>query len=224
MFDFEERIDRSGTSSIKWDGVGAGHLSMGLADMDLRTAPVVLDALRRQVEHGVFGYTAVGPDVLDTAISWVRDRRGVELRPEWLLACPGVMPSIAYLLCAELAPGDGVIVQTPAFAPIPNVVEANGFRVVESPLRMGPAGFEMDLHDLTRHAGRDDVRAFVLCSPHNPVGRVWSREELTRLGEICETHDLLIVSDEIHYLNPTTFRSRSPSRVPRVIRLNRRQP
>lgn len=198
MFDFDAPPDRRGTNSIKWADAGGDRLAMGLADMDFRAAPVIIDALRARVAHGVFGYTEPGPGFYEAVTAWMAARRGWPVDAAWITPGPGIMPSMAHVLRGVLEPGAGVIVQTPAFAPIPEIVEQNGFQVVENPLRLTGTRYEMDVDGLLSAARRSEVRALVLCSPHNPIGRVWTREELATIAEICSAHDLLVVSDEIH--------------------------
>ena len=223
MFDFDVLVDRTGTNSLKWDSAGDGQLPMGLADMDLRTAPVVLEALAGHVEHGVFGYTGVGRQLTDAVTGWVKHRRGLVVQPDWIVFCPGVMPSIAFLLRSWLDPGDGVVVQTPAFGPIPDVIEANDLSVVESPLLMVDGQYEMDLDDFRAKAERDDVRAFVLCSPHNPSGKIWTRAVLEEVAAIAAANGVLVISDEIHgevtypWAEFVSFASVASSTVPHAI-------
>ena len=197
-FDFDAAVDRLGTDSIKWSGLEAGALAMHLADMDLRTAPVVIDALRDRVEHGAFGYGQATAAFTEAIEGWLKQRRGWPIEPEWMVTTSGVMPAIAHLLRAWLEPGDSVVVQTPRFEPIPEVVTANGFRIVEHALQLVDGRYEMDIASFEELARRDDVRAFVLCSPHNPSGRVWSSTELEALAAVCDAHDLLVISDEVH--------------------------
>ncbi len=183
---------------MKWEAASADQLPMGIADMDLRTAPAIVDALRRRVDHGVFGYTDTPPALLRAICEWTAARRRWMLDPEWVTTCSGVMPSIAHLLRGALQPGDGVIVQMPAFGPIVDAVRNNHLHVVENRLQLIDGRYEVDLGALRIAASQPDTRAFVLCSPHNPSGRVWSSDELTQIADIAREHDLLVISDEIH--------------------------
>lgn len=195
-FDFDTAPDRSGTGSIKW---AHGELiALGLADMDFPTAPSVRKALEDRIAHGVFGYTRVGQGLLDAVASWLAARRQWPVEPDWITVCPGIVPSIAHLLRGLVEPGSGVIVQTPGFAPIRTVIEQNGFRPVDNPLVLVDGRYRMDLAGFRAAAVREDVTAFVLCSPHNPMGRVWSKAELAEVARICESSNLLVISDEIH--------------------------
>ena len=197
MFDFNTTIDRRFTDSIKW-AEADGKLAMGLADMDFRAAPAIIEALQTRIDHGVFGYTEVGSGVLDAVAAWSETRRGWTVDHEWLTMCPGIIPSLAHLLRGTLEPGSAAIVQTPAFSPIVEVIEQNGFRVVENPLLLVDGRYEMDFEGLRSAAERPDAHTFVLCSPHNPIGRVWTLEELETTAEICAANDLTVISDEIH--------------------------
>ncbi len=195
-FDFDELIDRRGTESIKW--AGGDRIALGLADMDFRTAPAVLEALRDRVDHGIFGYTEVADSALAAIISWLSRRQDWAVDPDWITVTPGVLPSMAHLLRATVPPNAAVIVQTPGFMPIRTVIEANGYRCLDNPLIEVDGRYRMDLAGFSEIAARPDVDAFVLCSPHNPVGRIWSRGELEEVALICEAENLLVISDEIH--------------------------
>lgn len=200
MFDFDVNLDRTDTASMKWWGVDAGsdRLAMGLADMDFATAPVVIDALRGRVEHGAFGYTDVTDAALDAVVRWFRERQSLEVVANSVVVSSGVIPSLALLLRGALDRGDGVVVQTPAFSPIPDVVVANGLRVFENPLKLEGDRYVMDLVRLERLLADPSIAALVLCSPHNPVGRVWSSAELEDVARLCLANDVLVISDEIH--------------------------
>ena len=171
---------------------------MGLADMDFATAPVVIDALRGRVEHGAFGYTDVTDAALDAVVRWFRERQSLEVVANSVVVSSGVIPSLALLLRGALDRGDGVVVQTPAFSPIPDVVVANGLRVFENPLKLEGDRYVMDLVRLERLLADPSIAALVLCSPHNPVGRVWSSAELEDVARLCLANDVLVISDEIH--------------------------
>jgi cystathionine beta-lyase len=214
-FDFDSPIERRGTSSIKWsrgerDGAWleyptdgrspseAEMLPMWLADMDFATAPAIVGALRDRVEHGVYGYTHCGAGFYSAVAGWSRRRHGWEPQPEWVFTNTGVMPAINLLIQTFTAPGDQVIVQPPVFHPIPEAAEINGRVPAPNPLRLVDGRYEMDLDGLSALAADSRTRMMILCSPHNPVGRVWTSEELAAVAEICSRHDVVLVSDEIH--------------------------
>jgi cysteine-S-conjugate beta-lyase len=201
-FDFDTEIDRRGTSSLKWDyeeqlAHATGLLPLWVADMDFRAPEVIVEAMRRRVEHGVFGYTLEPESWYGAAAAWQARRHGWQVKREWMIASPGVIPSLAAAILALTEPGDGVVVQPPVYHPFAVRARATGRRVVENPLRLEGSRWEMDLEDLERKID-ERTRLLVLCSPHNPVGRVWSRETLARLCSICARRGVVIVSDEIH--------------------------
>ncbi len=202
-FDFDELVDRKGTASEKWDfledvyGAG-GILPLWVADMDFRSPQPIVDALVARAKHGVYGYTGLPQSYYDSVIGWYRRRYGWELKKEWFIFTPGVIPAIRSAIKAFTTPGDKVIVQTPVYFPFFESIESNGRTVLENPLKFTDDGYEMDFDDLEKKASDARARMLILCNPHNPVGRVWTREELTELGRICIENELLVVSDEIH--------------------------
>lgn len=203
-FDFETVIERRGTSCVKWDQTGERFgvkdlFPMWVADMDFKAPEAVIQALRERVEHGIYGYTFHPESCWEAVTSWIETRHGWNIpSADWYAPTPGVVPALAVTLLAFTQPGDRVIMQTPVYHPFWWVIESNGRRVSANSLRFDGERFTLDLEDLERRAS--DPRATVLffCSPHNPSGRVWTREELTAVAEICLRHNLLIVSDEIH--------------------------
>ena len=201
-YDFDARIDRRGTACEKWDDMGHlfgddDLLALWVADMDFKSAPEIIDALKKKVEFGVFGYPTDQMHGYQTAVAdWECRRHGWNVIPGQIGFMPGVITGIAVALNEFTEPGDGVVVQTPAYPPFFREIRRNGRIVVENPLREAENGYEMDLDHL---AGvLDGVRAIVLCSPHNPVSRVWRREELTALGSLCLERRIVVISDEIH--------------------------
>lgn len=201
--DFDEPVDRSGTASLKWDysreltGVD-GLLPLWVADMDFRAPQEVVQALTARAQHGVFGYTREPESYFQAVIDWMRQRHGWKIRREWLVSAPGVVPSINLAILAFSDPGDRVIIQPPVYYPFKESIRRNGRRVLENPLRLGKHGYTMDFRQLEAQID-DRTRLLLLCSPHNPVGRVWRRPELERLVDICARRDLTILSDEIHH-------------------------
>ena len=205
MFDFDTPVDRRGTNSVKWDmmealyGVPPGDgLAMWVADMDFPAPPAVNEALRRAADHGVHGYFGDDSAYKASITGWMSGRHGWEVDPEWILTTHGLVQATALAVQTFTAPGEGVILFTPVYHAFHRVIRANERRIVESPLVEADGRYRMDLKALAgRLTGRE--RMVVLCSPHNPGGRVWSREELRRLAAFCEAHDLVLVSDEIHH-------------------------
>ncbi|MCP3856748.1 MAG: putative C-S lyase [Actinomycetia bacterium] len=183
---------------MKWDVASGNQIPMGIADMDFRAAPVIIEALRQRLDHGVFGYTDKTPALPEAVCEWTSARRGWDLDSTWVTTCSGVMPSIAHVLRSALQPGDGVIVHTPAFRPIVEAVLSNGLQVVENALQLVDGRYEIDFDALRVAASGSDTKAFILCSPHNPSGRVWSKSELEEIAQIARECDLIVISDEIH--------------------------
>lgn len=202
-FDFHTQIDRLQSASEKWDGrekiFGAPDaLPLWVADMDFAAPQEVLDALHKRVEHGVFGYTFRTPEYFDAVVNWMRDRHNWEIEREWITFTPGVVPALAFAVEAFTKPGDKIAIQTPVYPPFYNVVRENGRQLIMNPLSASEDGrYEMDFEDLERKLA-DDVKMLILCSPHNPVGRIWSRSDLEKLAELCAKHEVLVVADEIH--------------------------
>lgn len=201
-YDFDELIERRGTDSVKWNGTPPGGaeeplLPMWVADMDFRSPQVVLDAIAERVRHGLFGYLVQPASYLAATRDWLASRHGWEVDADWLLPTPGVVPSIQVAIEAFSRPGEKVLIQPPVYHPFRLVASANGRSVLENPLRRVGERYELDLEQLEQIIDAD-TRLLVLCSPHNPVGRVWRREELSALVELCAQRGVIIVSDEIH--------------------------
>ena len=201
-YDFDTVIDRSNTSCEKWDGVGKRFgvpdlHAMWVADMDFKAPPEVIEILRQRVDHGIFGYTGRFDPYYGSIIDWMKRRHGWEVKKEWLCHSPGVVPALSMALLAFSQPGDKVIIQPPVYYPFFDVIGGRGRTILENPLIFENGRFSMDLDDLERKID-PSVKVIFLCSPHNPVGRVWTRDELERLGRICVENDILIISDEIH--------------------------
>lgn len=217
-YNFDEMIDRRGSGSYKWDGIDRKDiLPMWVADMDFRAADPIMDALRKRVEHGVFGYTRVPDAYYQAVIDWFRRRHGLEMKKEWITYVPGVVPAISAIIKAFTCPGDKVLIQTPVYNCFFSSIRNNGCGSAENTLILenaaedntghGPAEagapahtgrYVIDFDDLEREAADPAVKLMLLCNPHNPAGRVWTREELTRIGEICLRNNVMVVADEIH--------------------------
>lgn len=204
-YDFDTVVDRRHTGSYKWDSHEgrSDMIEMWVADMDFRTSPAVISALQRRVAHGVFGYTYVGDDYYDALCSWFSRKHGYDIYRPMVIYTSGVVPAVSAIIKALTVPGDGVILHTPAYNCFYSSICNNGCRVVGSPLlrRDLPDGrmrYEIDFDGLERLAADPDNKLLLLCNPHNPTGRVWTREELCRVAEICRRHDVRVISDEIH--------------------------
>ena len=198
-YDFDKQIPRRGTGSYKWDSAGSENvLPMWVADMDFRTAPAIADALLRRVEHGIFGYTRVPDSYYEAVTGWFARRHGWTIDREWMIYTSGVVPAISAAIKALTVPGDKVLVQTPVYNCFFSSIRNNGCETVSSPLVFAGNTYTIDYEDLERKAADPKVKVMLLCNPHNPAGRVWKREELVYLGEICIRYGVTIVSDEIH--------------------------
>jgi cystathionine beta-lyase len=165
--------------------------------MDFTAPPAVVEAVTRRAAHGAYGYASVPESMWESAVDWLRERHGWAVERRWLSRAPGVVPALNLCVRAFTGPGDGIVVQTPVYYPFFHAAERNGRRLVRNPLRADGGRYRMDLDDLERRID-DRTRLLILCSPHNPVGRVWTREEIEQLGEICARRNLLVISDEIH--------------------------
>lgn len=198
-YDFDEPVPRRGTNSYKWDTVkDEDVLPMWVADMDFRTAPAIVGALQKRVEHGIFGYTKVPPAYYEAVVNWFRRRHAWLIEKEWIVYTTGVVPAILAIVKALTVPGDRVLVQTPVYNCFFSSIRNNGCEVVANPLIYANGTYRIDYDDLERKAADPKVRLLLLCNPHNPVGRVWTRQELRRIGEICIRNRVLVVADEIH--------------------------
>lgn len=198
-YDFDEIIPRRHTNSYKWDGATDSNvLPLWVADMDFRTAPAITEALKQRVEHGIFGYTRVPDEYYEAVTTWFKRRHGWDIRREWMIYTSGVVPAISAIIKALTGPGDKVLVQTPVYNCFFSSIRNNGCEVASSPLVYEDRTYRMDLEDLERKASDEKTKVMLLCNPHNPAGRVWTREELTAVGEICIRHGVTVVSDEIH--------------------------
>ena len=201
-FDFDQIIDRSGTNSVKYNLAGFGRtadvLPLWVADMDFPAPPCVQHALHQRIDHGIYGYSNTDDAYRTTLQSWFSRRFGWEIEPNWLVKTPGVVVAVHLALHALTRPGDAVLIQEPVYYPFRNAIERMGRSVVVSELVYENGAYSIDFADFEEKIATQNVRLFILCSPHNPVGRVWRKDELLRMGEICRRHGVLVVSDEIH--------------------------
>lgn len=197
MYDFDEIIYRRNTNSAKWDEVKDDLLPMWVADMDFKSPPEVIMALQERVKHGVFGYSGSCNGWYEALAKWMNKRFGWEIKKEWLTTSPGVVPALDMLVRALTQPGDRVVIQTPVYHPFFTVVRNNGRELIENPLHFDGRKYHMDLDDLRQQLD-ERTKLLILCSPHNPAGRVWSREELMALGQLCLEHGIIVIADEIH--------------------------
>lgn len=199
-YDFDKIVPRRGTGSYKWDSVPTDKevLPLWVADMDFRTAPAIIEALTKRVAHGIFGYTYVPDEYYTAVIEWFERRHNWSIRKEWMIYTSGVVPAISAVIKALTVPGDGVVVQTPVYNCFFSSIRNNGCRIVTNPLKYENRRYLIDFDDLERKAADPSVKLLLLCNPHNPAGRVWTREELCCIGEICRWNGVMVVADEIH--------------------------
>ena len=198
-YNFDEIVPRRGTNSYKWDSAGdADILPMWVADMDFRTAPPVVEALRKRVEHGIFGYVRV-PDAYYAAVTnWFARRHDWQIEKEWIIYTTGVVPALSAVIKALTVPGDKVMVQTPVYNCFFSSIRNNGCGMIANPLIYRNGTYQIDFADLEQKAADPNVKVLLLCNPHNPAGRVWTKQELTRIGDICIRNNVWVVADEIH--------------------------
>ncbi len=198
----DAEIERRGTNCEKWDRVEEHFgrkdlLPMWVADMDFPTVPAVVQALKERAEHPIYGYTENAQAEKEAEVAWLRRRYGLEVNADWILYSPGVVDSIFFCVRALTNPGDKILIQPPVYGPFYRAVQLFDRHLVENPLRETGNGWEMDFESLEREM-RSGVKMMILCNPHNPVGRVWRREELQRVVDAANRHGCVIVSDEIH--------------------------
>ncbi|MBP2665975.1 MAG: patB [Firmicutes bacterium] len=203
QFDFTKVIERRGTGSRKWDARGAvfgnpDALPLWIADMDFASPPAVARRLVERASHPIYGYNTQEESLYQVFIDWVKLRHNWEIEKEWILLTPGVVPAIVLTLLALSEPGDGVIIQTPVYPPFFDSIRDNERRIVENPLLLKNGRYEIDFADLEQKLADPANKLLLLCSPHNPVGRVWTREELTQVYELCRKYNVDVLADEIH--------------------------
>jgi len=203
-YNFDELIERRGTGCVKWDeSPAADVIPLWVVDMDFKAAPAILEAVRKRAEHGVYGYTVVGEDYYLAIINWFQRRHNWRIRREQILYTTGVVPAMSVAIKALTMPGEKVLILSPDYNCFFSSVRNNGCEVLESPLKRidetsSLPHFEVDWHDFEMKCADEKTTVFLLCNPHNPCGRVWTAEELSRMNDICLRHGVKVVSDEIH--------------------------
>lgn len=214
-YNFDVVVDRRNSNSVKWEFMQSGEdlltfehtqrffgedriLPMWVADMDFKCPKPVVDALIARVQHGIYGYSAPTEEFYQSVVQWMRRRHGWEISPEWICITPGVVPALNMLVRAFASSGDKVLIQPPVYYPFYGAIENNGAEVALNPLIYKDGRYRMDFGDLEVLCSDPKVKLAILCNPHNPVGRVWTRDELVKFGELCIDNHVLVVSDEIH--------------------------
>jgi cystathionine beta-lyase len=195
---FDEVIDRSETQSTKWDYYDEDLLPLWVADMDFRAPQPIINAIIDRAKHGIFGYSYFHSAYFDAVLDWFKRRYDWEIKKEWLTFTPGVIPAINMAIQSFSNPRDKIIVQNPVYYPFFGAIQNNGRQILFNPLKKIDRRYQMDLDDLKRKIKDARAKILILCSPHNPVGRVWTKDELINIGEICIENEILIISDEIH--------------------------
>lgn len=203
QYDFDTPIDRTHTWSIKHDfkkenGKADDILPLWVADMDFRSPDSVVEALKKAVDHGIFGYSRADESYFDAVAAWYQKRHHLTLQPEWMTCTLGIVFALSIAVRAFTQEGDAVLIQPPVYHPFSRAILRNKRTLVENPLVLKDGHYEMDLEDLEQKVLDEHVKLMILCNPHNPVGRVWTREELTALADICLRHHVYVISDEIH--------------------------
>ncbi|WP_458862689.1 MalY/PatB family protein [Acidaminobacterium chupaoyuni] len=202
MYEFEKMPERRGTSCVKWDMAdeayhGKDLLPMWIADMDLEVAPAIVDALAKRVQHKVFGYDFLGDDYYEAVISWMKRRHHYEIDKDSIVFTAGIVCALHMAVLAATQPGDEVLISTPVYGPFFGAIKDEGRTIVDAPLKEENGYYSMDFEAMEK-AVTPKTKAFLLCSPHNPVGRVWKREELEQIDAFCRKHGITVISDEIH--------------------------
>lgn len=196
-YNFDEEVNRRSSDSLKWD-VDNNELPMWVADMDFKTAPQIRQAIADRLEHGVFGYADIMQDWYDAYINWWKNRHGFEIQKEWLIFSTGVVPSISSIVRKLTTPNEKVIIQTPVYNIFFNSIVNNGCRPLESPLKYEDGKYTMDFKDLEEKMADPQASLMILCNPHNPVGKIWDKESLEKVGELAAKYGVTVISDEIH--------------------------
>lgn len=209
-YDFDAPVNRFGTNSVKYDEMpNADTIALWVADMDFETAPVIRQALAERMQHGCFGYTFVPDSYYQANIDWFQRRHGWQTERSWYIYTSGVVPAISAIIKGVVGEQKGrailnpqgnvkILVQTPVYNCFFSNISNNACEVVESPLLYKDRRYEIDWQDFEHKLSDKDVKIFLLCNPHNPAGRVWTKDELQRMGELCKQHDVFVISDEIH--------------------------
>lgn len=196
-YDFDTPIDRRNTNSLKWD-IAENELPMWVADMDFKAAPEIQEAIQKRAAHGVFGYSIIPDDWHKAYAGWWQRRHSFTIQNDWLVFCTGVVPAISSVVRKLTTPAEKVLIQTPVYNIFFNSILNNGRQVLESSLKYSDGQYEIDFEDLERKLSDPQTSLMILCNPHNPVGKIWDKETLQRIGELCWEHHVVVLSDEIH--------------------------
>lgn len=196
-YDFDKQINRRNTNSLKWD-VKENELPMWVADMDFETAPEIQAAIRKRAAHGIFGYSTVPEEWYQAYIGWWKRRHDFQMEKDWLIFCTGVVPAISSMVRKLTTPAEKILVLTPVYNIYFNSIVNNGRQVLESRLKYDGEAYQVNFEDVEQKLADPQTTMMILCNPHNPIGKIWDRETLERIGELCWKHHVVVVSDEIH--------------------------
>lgn len=197
IYDFDTLVNRRNTNSLKWN-VAEHELPMWVADMDFQTAPEIKEAITTRAAHGVFGYTDIPDAWYQAYISWWQERHDFAMGEEWLVFCTGVVPAISSMIRKLTTPAEKVLIQTPVYNIFFNSILNNGRQVLQSPLKYDGNEYSIDFADLEQKLSDSQTTLMILCNPHNPIGKIWSKETLQQIGDLCSKHHVIVISDEIH--------------------------
>lgn len=197
MYDFDKCVDRSGTGAVKWD-VAKGELPMWIADMDFETAPAIIDAVKKRAAHGVYGYTDLNDEWYSSYINWWKTRHGFNISKDWLIFCTGVVPAISSIVRKLTTPAEKVVMLTPVYNIFFNSVLNNGREALECPLCYKNGEYSIDFANLESKLSDPQTSLFILCNPHNPIGKIWDKNTLIRIADMCKSYGVTVISDEIH--------------------------
>ena len=203
MYNFDEVIERAGTNSAKWDGwkeqgKPEGLLPLWVADMDFKAPPEVIEGLMERVQHGIFGYTFLYDEYKEAIKHWMATRHQFTIQKDWIVASPGIVTALKLAVCAYTKVGDAIIIQKPMYYPFDFSIEENERVKIENPMIFDGQQYFIDFEDFEKKIIEHNVKAYILCNPSNPVGKVWTKEELYKIGSICKKHGVIVISDEIH--------------------------
>lgn len=196
-YDFDTQVDRRRTNSLKWD-VGENELPLWVADMDYKTAPEIIAAIKDRASYGVFGYSTVSEEWYAAIIRWWNKQHHFAMQREWLAFCTGVVPAVSSIVRKLTTVGENVLIQTPVYNIFFNSIRNNGRNVLENALKYKDGVYHVDFEDLERKLSNPQTTMMLLCNPHNPIGKIWDKETLERIGALCQKHHVLVISDEIH--------------------------
>lgn len=196
-YNFDKMTNRRGIASLKWD-VAENELPMWVADMDFETAPEIIEAMRARLDNGTFGYSIIPQEWYEAYQGWWERRHNFRMEQDWLIFATGVVPAISSIIRKLTTPNENVLIQTPVYNIFFNSIINNGCRVLESPLIYSDRGYSIDFSDLEEKLSNPQTTLMILCNPHNPIGRIWDRETLAHIGQLCAKHHVTVISDEIH--------------------------